>query len=159
MRVHHLVVDVHHGCLITRCQTFHTAQGEASIWGGFTGFDAQLVFEITQTTTCSIERARQVNADLEAIFSVRLSRKQRIKGSYALHVYHRHLEQIRHSLADIIIDIRKLTHCQVKCRQHHSAPGRVMFEKLVYSFLTSLGELHCHTCPRPCTYRSFSPAI
>jgi hypothetical protein len=55
------------------------------------------------------------------------------------------LQQICHSLADILIDIGKLTHCQVQRRQHHSTPGRVAFEQALYCCLAFLRELHCHT--------------
>src|SRR5262249_14356180 len=57
MRVHDLVVDVHHRRLITRGQTLHTAQGKTPVRGGFAGFDAQLVFEIAQATARSMEGA------------------------------------------------------------------------------------------------------
>src|SRR5262249_45392479 len=116
MRVHDLVVDVHHWRLITRCQTLHTAQGKTSVWSGFTGFDAQLVFEIAQATTRALKGARQINTDFQTVFPMWLGWKQRIKGRDAFHVHHRHLQQICHSLADLIIDLGKLTHCQVQRR-------------------------------------------
>lgn len=56
MGVHHRIIDVHHWRLITRRQALDTAQGKTSVWRGFTSFDAQLVLEIAQTTTCPVER-------------------------------------------------------------------------------------------------------
>src|SRR5207253_3583560 len=57
------------------------------------------------------------------------------------------------------VDVREFLHCQVQCRQRHSPPSRIAFEKPLDCRLAVLGELHCHTCPHPLAYRSFSPAI